>query len=114
MSDWRVGYRRALVDALVRLGSPLADRTSVYGWTHEDWQEIRAHVRSVGIDYERTGEPEDTSWNEFAGTFADDDNCVYGVEFTLVLQNGSTHRWRVSARLGEVLLEVARDVLEKR
>lgn len=110
MEDWRKGFHRAMVDTIVREGSPLklnpADR--FYGWQAWNYGEIHDHIARVGIDYEATKIPVESEWEEFKGTFYEGDLTVYGVDITLVLADGAAYPWRTSMRMAEFIVAVVR------
>jgi hypothetical protein len=113
---WRDDLKRAMIDALVKLGSPMRDKPDIYGWEDYDWQsayEGRPHpkrvmIKQAGIDYAATTYVED-DWYEFAGTFAPEQNHVYGVRLLLVLLDGTRQYWRYSGNLSNLIDEVLKD-----
>lgn len=107
--DWRKGFHRALIDAVVSHGSPVADDPSFYGWIHQQYAERIKNVHTVGIDYERTQAPKEDSWEVFMGTFYEGDTRVYGLDLTVVLLDGQTVRFRYQGTLGELISAVVQD-----
>lgn len=110
MEDWRKGFHRAMVDTIVQEGSPLKldPNDRFYGWQAWNWGEIREHVGRVGINYEATGGPQEASWLEFKGTFFEGDPTTYGVDITLVLNDGATYLWRTTMLMAEFIVAVVR------
>ncbi len=52
--DWRVGFKQAMVDALMQNGSPLDPKEDGWGWIHPSAMEIRKETASFAVDYEST------------------------------------------------------------
>lgn len=110
-TDWKTGFHRALVNAIVRNGSPHdPSRDSYWGSSLPDgWVEIGPRVAAVGIDYIKTPKPVEANWYEFAGTFADGDNRKYGVDLELVLLDGTRVWYRYDGSLAALILAVVTD-----
>ncbi len=107
MNDWKTGFHRAMIDALISQASPLDDNPSFYGWIADNWEQTMRRVRNIGIDYDRSTY-EDSDWDEFQGTFYEGDTRKHGVDITLVLNDGSTARYRWSGQVGDLITQVAR------
>lgn len=111
MSDWKIGFKRAMIKALVDGGSPVRDDPSFYGWEDYDhhWPPVRHPKRimidRVGIDFDATTYRESV-WAEFQGTFYEGDTRVYGVDLDLVLCNGKRLRWRYTGTVSKLLTAV--------
>lgn len=108
--DWRVGFKQALVDAIVQGGYPIRDRDTVYGW--EDFEGRKGKLRQIqeeGIDYVATTY-DDSDWHEFMGTFYTGDTTVHGIDAEIVTSDGSRFRWRYKATMGELIQAVLRGV----
>lgn len=110
--DWRIGFRRAMIDAMVRVGSPLDPNPSQWGWIHSDYASIYDQIKTVGIDYDACGIVEEVDWYEFQGTFHEGDHRCYGAELEIVLNDGSRCTFRVTTRLAEFIVEVIRTEAE--
>lgn len=110
MEDWRKGFHKAMVDTIFQEGSPLKidPATRFYGWQAWNFGEIRDHVTRVGIDYEATSEPLESEWLEFKGTFYEGDPTTYGVDLTLILNDGTAYPWRSTMRMAEFIVAVIR------
>jgi hypothetical protein len=111
--DWKVGFHRALVDAIIREGSP-HDPTrdgfdGFYGSTlPNNWVEIGPRVAAVGIDYANTPKPEEGVWTEFGGTFGGNET-VYGMDLELFLLDGTRVWYRYRGSAADLILAVVRD-----
>jgi hypothetical protein len=103
---WRKGFHRALLDAVVRNGSPLDTKPDWFGWIHPGYVALVKKVHDVGVDYDATPDPQEANWSEFMGTFYEGDTRVYGLEVDLVLKDGSTVRYRYKGTLGELIHQV--------
>lgn len=112
--DWRAEMKHHMIDVLVRMGSPVREDASIYGWEEYEWGEHggtetrRAHVARVGIDYAATTYVE-SCWDEFMGTFYEGDTRVYGVDLHLVLLDGTRLHWRYSGSLSNLITAVLED-----
>jgi len=114
--DWKAGMKRAMIDALIKLGSPVAKDASFYGWIDYDWRAAvgnRPHPKRLliaehGIDYAATTY-EESYWDEFMGTFYEGDTRVYGVDLDLALLDGTRLKWRYAGNLSELMTEILRD-----
>ena len=111
MSDWRAEFRVALIDEVVRYGSPVSDTASYYGWMDYDWQDKKKEALAVGINYEACTW-EESSWDEFQGTFYEGDTRQYGIDLHLVLTNGTTLHWRYAGNAGALIIALTKGVLE--
>lgn len=68
-ADWKIGFKYAMIDALVKNSTPVdVDKGSFYGWMHPDYSEIRQAINAGEIDYTKTTW-EEVDWHEFMGTF---------------------------------------------
>lgn len=103
---WKIGFRRALIDAIVKNGSPLSPTPSAYGYLHSEWQAVRKLVSDVGVDYDRTGEPREVDWDEFRGTFYEGDTRRVGLDLDVVLRDGSTHAFRYDGTVSDLISQV--------
>jgi hypothetical protein len=61
MSDWKVGFKRALIDAIIDHGEVQKPFRSSEYFSFEDEQKLRKHVQAY-IDYDGTGAPVDSSY----------------------------------------------------
>jgi hypothetical protein len=109
-ADWKTGFHRALVDAIVREGSPHDPaRDGFYGSTlPNNWVEIGPRVAEVGIDYANTPRPIEANWMEFGGTF-DENERKYGVDVELHLLDGTRVWYRYSGSISTLILAVVED-----
>lgn len=107
--DWREGFKRALIDALIKEGSPLDPKPDAWGWIAPDWEEVIGRVREVGIDYERSTWTE-SQWSEFMGTFYEGDTRKVGIDATIALKDGSTVAYRYSGTAGDLIVAVVADL----
>lgn len=111
--SWKDDLKHAMINVLVRKGSPVRERPDIYGWEDYDWEAEAGHhvhpkrlmVQRVGIDYAATVYRE-IDWYEFAGTFAPEQNHVYGVEVDLVLMDGTRLHWRYGGNLSALIQAV--------
>lgn len=115
MSDaWRQEFRKAYIDAIVRLGGPLdpkCEHSDSYGaWYHPDAAQIQHKVRMSGIDYAKCGEPQEASWSHWEGTF-DDASTKYGVDIDIAIRDGkqTVVRYRYDGSLSEIIQEVIKE-----
>jgi hypothetical protein len=107
MSDWKAGFHKAMIDALIRNGTPInPEKASFYGYIADDWQGIVDRVKRVGVDY-ACSTYEDAEWHEFKGTFYEGDTRTVGVDVHLVLEDGSTADYRWEGNVGELMHDVA-------
>lgn len=105
---WQDGFKRAFLRAMVRQGSPVDDKPSYFGWIAKDYERIYKDVEENGIDYERSSW-EDSSWDEFKGTFYEGDTRVFGVDALIVTGGGSRYRYRYSGTAGDLIASVLED-----
>lgn len=111
--DWKTEMKRAMIDALIKLGSPVRDDPSIYGWQIYEWDEHRGRgietrsqrVARIGVDYAATSYQE-SCWDEFQGTFYEGDTRVYGVDLDLALLDGTRLKWRYAGNLSELMTEI--------
>ncbi len=109
MSDWKAGFHKAMIDALVRNGTPFnPDKASFYGYIADNWEEIAGRVKTVGIDYARSTYA-DAEWSEFKGTFYEGDTRTTGIDAHLVLLDGSTADYRWEGHPGDLMHDVTKD-----
>lgn len=104
--DWKRGFHRAMIDALVKNGTPVGDNPSFYGYIADNWPEISERVRTTGIDYE-TSTFKDSEWHEFKGTFYEGDTRTTGIDVNLVLLDGSIAKYRWEGHPGDLIQQVA-------
>jgi hypothetical protein len=93
MSDWKAGYRQAMLDYLARNGSPVKQTgvaRSYGGWEdYNRWEEVRRHFSGCAVDVGRSGEVRESDWEEFMGTFAQQPWLTkYGVDADLTCSCG--------------------------
>jgi hypothetical protein len=107
-ANWRVGFKKALIDVLTCHGYKLKDdgyyRT--YGW--EDYQgteDMKKAMLTIGINYEATTWQEST-WEEFMGTFYEGDTRVKGVDLRVVLKDKTEFDWRWSGSVSDLIQQV--------
>lgn len=104
MSDWKDGFRKAIVDAMVASGGA-AESWSHYagGFTVPD-TEARAMIAKEGIDYEETTW-EDEKFSVFLDTDAGS-ATVEGVAIKLVLNDGTVFDWSWTGSLSDLITKV--------
>lgn len=113
---WKVGFTRALIDAIVREGMPVKDDKAAYSsMSWEDWEnatDIRREVQRVGVDYTKTTWTE-SSWDEFMGTFYQGDTRCHGVDAQVFLKSsrkgGRSYTFRWKGTTSDLILAVVRD-----
>jgi hypothetical protein len=118
-------YEKILTAAIIKHGSVVSDSASIYGWVTMDdydlgllggWTNAKKHSSSCGIA--STGRvEEDSTWYEFAGTFATSDHYKHGMEVHSVTCNcgkltDRVFRW--DASVGEAIRIVMMELLEER
>lgn len=87
MSASPVAIHAAVVDALVRLGTPVDDQGShEYGWLADDYTELRMHMAGCRPVYAQCTWT-DSDWSEFMGTF-DPPERRKGIDLTVTCQCG--------------------------
>lgn len=101
---WQEKYKRALVNAVIRLGTPVADQDTYYGWIAYDYEAKRAALSQATIDYAAT-EVYESSWSEFMGTFWTGTDTKHGVDAKIVTDSGVFH-WRYEGSMGQLILNV--------
>lgn len=106
--EWKARFKRAMIEAVVQNGMAVGPMPSIYNWYDPDYVARRHAIDTVGIDYEATRIPEDSSWADFKGTFYEGDHISYGVDVHLVLNDGTTSTWRYTGSMGELLQEILR------
>lgn len=107
METWRKGFHKALVDAVVANGSLVRKNASFYGWRdYSGTAEMRKKVAKVGVDYNATKMPKETSWHEFQGTFYEGDTRVVGIELDVVLKDGTVGQYRWEANMSDLIQAV--------
>ncbi len=111
---WVDEYKRALIRAVVRMGSPVDDKSDFFGWIARDHEKRRAEVDLVGIDFAATPMPDDSEWNEFQGTFYTGDTRHRGIDVMLHLNNGRVMHWRVTTDFAELLKAVLVEAEQER
>jgi hypothetical protein len=111
---WKIGFTRALIDAIVREGGVVRkDGGSFYGgWQdYEVTPDVRAEIERVGIDYAKTTWTE-SEWHEFMGTFYEGDTRCVGIDAEVSLKSsrkggrGYTFRWQGS--VSDLIIAVVR------
>lgn len=112
-SDWRAGFKRALIDVLVQNGQLLKSDPyqRTYGWADYSAQGQRTQKRirnGADIDYEASTW-EESSWEEFMGTFYEGDTRVKGIDLRLVLKTKEEFNWRWSGSVGELIQQVVNE-----
>ena len=105
MSDWKIEFHKALVDALVEGGSLICDNADIYGWRDYDGtRNARQYIEHVGIDYAKTTY-DDSTWDEFQGTFTDN-RTVVGTDVDVVLNDGERLKFRYVGTLSSLIQAV--------
>lgn len=117
----RIEYERILTAAILKHGMLVSKTASTFGWTGADeeygssWRGPR-HSTECGIA--KTGRvEEDSTWYEFAGTFASNDHYKHGMEVHGVTCNcgkitDRVYRW--DASVGEAIRTVTMELVEER
>ena len=118
MTDWREGFKRALIDVVVAHGSPVRERPDFFGWeeyptgwgeeTYEPIYAKKDHIALVGIDYSACTY-EESVWDEFMGTFYEGDTRVYGVDAWIVCLDGQRFHWRWKGTASDLIQSVLMD-----
>jgi len=110
-TDWKAGFHRALVDAIVRNGGPHDPAKSPWWGSSlpDNWMEVIGQVTAAGIDYTNTPRPIEAEWDEFGGTFYEWDTRKYGMDLELHLLDGTRVWYRYSGSISELLLAVVGD-----
>jgi hypothetical protein len=107
--DWRVGFKRAVIDVLLRTSSKVRDGDTIYGWTdYREDEDVHRLISTVGVDYGATTWEEST-WDEFMGTFYEGDTRVRGVDIRLVLLDKSEHNMRWTGSVAELITQVVNE-----
>jgi len=112
MSDWREGFKHALIWEVVKQGAPVSETPSYYGWIHHDWQVIKSRALNGDVDYEATT-IEESSWQEFQGTFYEGDEREYGVDVHLVMKSGESYHFRYIGSIGGLIMALATGAKEE-
>lgn len=108
-NSWKAGFKRALVDAIIRNGSPLDPKADIWGWTHPKHHEVAQAVRSGKIDYQACTW-EESEWSEFMGSFYEGDTRKYGMDLTIKMKDGQEFIYRYSGTVSDLILAVVADV----
>lgn len=111
--DWKVGYRKALMEALIRDGGVVSSTPSHYS-TWQDYArsgEIFEHMKSCTVDLDRSTELKDSEWQEFMGTFYEGDETVHGVDAYVSCSCGEYYQipMRMTGTFGELVKRVLED-----
>lgn len=115
MESWKKGFRKAVISTIVEKGTPVDtnrnNRSLFYGWMSYDWGRITGHLHECGIDVDKCGDPDDTEWFEFMGTFYEGDHIQRGIEVTITCSCGeiTEQPYRMTSGFAELL----RDILRK-
>jgi len=116
--DWKAGYKRALLTAFGRSAyalKPLHGGADTYYGGPFDYQrttEVHQHLSSIGceVDVDASPMPEDVSWAQFNGTFAEDDTR-HGLDGSITCRCGRLRgvpvRWE--GTFSELLTQVLRE-----
>lgn len=112
-TDWRVGFRRALIDTLISEGAPVrSDGGNSFGWLDWSWETtVKAVNEAIAadlIDYDASSWVE-VSWDEFKGTFYEGDTREVGIDLTLVLTDGRRFKYRYAGTPGALILSIVKD-----
>lgn len=102
---WQEGFKKALIDVMVTRGYPVSDKANWFGWADYDSAK-REYLALVGIDYESTGQPKESYWDEFMGTFYEGDTTVWGADAWIVALDGEVFHWRWSGRVVDLIQQV--------
>jgi hypothetical protein len=70
------------------------------------WQDELIHTLLCGIDWDKSSEPQNDTWSEFAGTFADDDRVTM-TEVQLYCLCAHVDKWHHSCHVGVEALSIA-------
>lgn len=106
--SWVDGYEKAFWKFYAQqCGVPEEDE-SIYGW--EDYRASQAfhdHMKQCTVDRVQTQMPQDCSWEEFAGTFTDND-LIHGLWAVVTCDCGKYRKQRTKYRgtLSELILGV--------
>lgn len=108
--DWRIGFKKALIDALIRGGNLLNDDPyqQTYGWEGDYTKDGQAKIKIIhngDIDYEATTWEEST-WHEFMGTFYEGDTRVKGIDLRIVMKTKEEFNWRWQGSVGDLIQQV--------
>lgn len=107
--SWRDEFKHALIWEIVRSGQFVRDDASYYGWADYDWEGTRRKLLlGAEVDYEATNW-EESSWDEFQGTFYEGDTRKYGIDMNLVLKDGTVHKMRWSGSVGSLILALVKE-----
>jgi len=85
--DWKQNYKRALLNAFAKEARVVDKNASFYGWV--DWERSKLtfeHFNACSVDVELTPMPEDSSWNQFQGTFYEGDTTIHGMATDVTCQ----------------------------
>jgi len=107
--DWKAGFRKAMIDALVKNSTPVGKDASFYGYIDPNWQEVHRAITDGEIDYDATSW-EDVEWDQFMGTFYEGDTRKVGIDVNVVLTNGDTYKLRYEGTAGDLINAVVSDL----
>ena len=112
-ADWKIGFKYAMIDALVKNSTPVDPNASAYGnaygWISSHYDEIRQAINTGEIDYTKTTW-EEVSWHEFMGTFYEGDTRKVGLDVHVVLKDGATYKLRYTGTVAELINDVVSDL----
>lgn len=106
MSDWKVEFKRALIDEIISSGSPVRDNPTSWGYLAPDWREIRDRVASIGVDYAKTTH-EESRWWDGADTFNDGYEKI-GIDAVVTLLDGSVVKFRYDGSASDLIMSLVR------
>lgn len=108
--NWREGYRRAMLDTILRIGTPVKSPTSgMWDYEWEEVAQIRHKMHGCGINYEASGQIEEEKWHQFQGTFHEGEHYAYGVGVQIVADDGDSYHWRYTGNMAEFIKEVMKE-----
>ena len=105
--SWVKEFKKACDTAILKNGSPVTEGSQTWGWQHEEWEDIRDHVRKDATP-PTVGSMDDITWYEGADTFTDG-YPVKGIEVPVTCGCG---KWSVQWRWDGTLSDVIKAVLD--
>lgn len=105
----REKLHRTVTDVIIRLGAPVDDKDTSYGWIDSRYAELRIHMAHCRPVYEACTW-DDSGWWEFQGTF-DPDVHEQGVDLRLTCRCGllTGRTWRYAGGYAELIRAITGD-----
>lgn len=99
-SDWRIGFKKALIDFVISKGSPVILDADTF-----QWEDFLVDKSSIGKPVAVFNLIENDSWTEFVDTLTGTETS-YGITADVLFDSGYSRRIRVTGELGEIVRNI--------